>query len=349
MLAAFHGVKSVNLQLALPLSAMGNRSFLVFTLTFGLGFVRWAVAQTAAPGDTAWKAGGFASLQVNQVAFVHWAAGGENSLSLTALGGAFVHYSQGKNYWHNTLLMHYGFHNTQYTRTTRKNVDLLEVTSKGGRQLSAHWYYSALLNARTQFAPGYIFPNDSVVVSRFFAPAFINVSLGADYKPVPFFSLYVSPVTGRLLVVANQAIANQLNNGSSIWGNDPAQYDSAGNLLRNAKQLRPELGAFLAATFDKEVLKNVTVTSKLQLFNNYTDKDPANRKNIDVLFDLLVNMKINKLLTTTFLLNLIYDHNIIIADLDENGQPTGRAGPRTQIKENFGVGLSYRFGDAMKN
>ncbi len=327
---------------------MTNKSCLVITLTLAFVFVRCALAQTADPADTAWKAGGFASLQVNQVAFVHWAAGGENSLSLTALGGAFIHNTLGKNYWHNTLLMHYGFHNTQYTRTTRKNVDLLEVTSKAGRQLSAHWYYSALLNARTQFAPGYIFPNDSVVVSRFLSPAFINVSLGADYKPVPFFSLYLSPVTGRLLLVANQAIANQLSNGASIWGNDPAQYDSAGNLLRNAKRMRPELGTSLVATFGKEVVKNVTVTSKLQLFNNYTDKDPSNRKNIDVLFDLLVNMKVNKLLTTTFLLNLIYDHNIIIADLDKNGQPTGRAGPRTQIKENFGVGLSYRFGDEMK-
>jgi hypothetical protein len=64
------------------------------------------------------------------------------------------------------------------------------------------------------------------------------------------------------------------------------------------------------------------------MFNNYTDRDKSNRANIDVNWEVMVNLKANKFLTTSIFTHLIYDHNII---------------KETQFKEVLGVGVSYKF------
>ncbi|MCS6990734.1 MAG: DUF3078 domain-containing protein [Chitinophagales bacterium] len=304
-------------------------------------------AQTAEV-DTSWKSGGYGSLQFNQVAFSHWAAGGENSLSLTVLAYVFANYTLGKNYWHNSAFFNYGFIKSQYVNSIRKNTDLIDLNSKAGRELKGKFYYTALANFRSQFAPGYIYPNDSDVVSRFLAPAYLTASVGMEWKPYSYLTFYLSPATGRFVFVLDQDIANIVINDASQWGNPPALYDTAGNLLQNGGKVRSEFGALFTASLNKELLKNITVNTKLQLFNNYTDPDRLNRKNIDVFYDLFINMKINKYISASFFTNIIYDHNITIADLDKEGQPTGTSGPRTQIKEGIGVGVTYTFGDPVK-
>ncbi|MCS6916126.1 MAG: DUF3078 domain-containing protein [Chitinophagales bacterium] len=326
-----------------------NSIFQFFLAGGGILFIlsQQLSAQTVG-ADTSWKKGGYGSLQFNQVAFSHWAAGGENSLSLTTLGYAYANYTKGKNYWHNSAFLNYGFIQSQYVRGIRKNTDLIDLNSKAGREFKGNFYYTALVNFRSQFAPGYIYPNDSDVVSRFLAPAYLTASAGIEWKPYSYLTFYFSPATGRFIFVASQDIANIVINGASQWGNPPAVYDTLGNLVKNGGKVRTEFGALFTASFNKEVVKNVTVNTRLQLFNNYTDADRLNRRNIDVFYDLFINMNVNKYITASFFTNIIYDHNVTIADLDKNGQPTGTAGPRTQIKEGMGVGLTYTFGDPVK-
>ncbi|MBK6838589.1 MAG: hypothetical protein IPG90_10190 [Bacteroidetes bacterium] len=70
------------------------------------------------------------------------------------------------------------------------------------------------------------------------------------------------------------------------------------------------------------------MASKLELFNNYTDKDKDNVKNIDVNWEVGLLMKVNKFMTASVLTQLIYDANTIA---------------RTQFKEVIGVGVGYKF------
>ena len=65
--------------------------------------------------------------------------------------------------------------------------------------------------------------------------------------------------------------------------------------------------------------------------------------NIDVNWDLMINMKVNEWLSASLICNLIYDHDIDIAvDSDNDGIPEA-VGPRTQFKEVLGVGLNMKF------
>ncbi len=267
--------------------------------------------------------GGFSLLTFNQVKITNWAAGGEDALSSTAILNFFGNFKKDKVIWDNTIDLGYGLLKNG-KRDFRKNEDKIELNSKFGYQAFGKVFYSALINFRSQFDMGFIYPNDSthIQVSQFMAPGYLSISIGMDYKPVDFFSLYISPATGKFTFISRQNLANK-----GAFGVEPAVLEN-GEVIKNGKKVRAEFGASLSTRIQKDIVKNVNVSSKLVLFNNYTDKDKDNRKNIDVIWEVMVNIKAGKFLTTTIMTNLIYDQNVIA---------------KNQFKEVLGVGFSYKF------
>lgn len=283
-----------------------------------------------------WIKGGDAGLNFSQSSFTNWAAGGENALSLTAYTNVFSNYKKGENTWDNSLSLAYGMLQSGHT-AVRKNEDKIDFTSKYGRYAFAkRWYYSALLNAKSQFAPGYNFPDDSTVISRFAAPAYLLVALGLDYKTTDgVFTLFVSPLTMKTTIVNDYRLAN-----AGAYGVEAAEYDTAGVLLKEGKLVRYELGGYIRAQFKKDIAKNVTLASKLELFSNYLDRP----ENIDVNWEVLLNMKINKFLVCNVATQMIYDNDIPIAvERTIDGVKLMGTGPRLQFKEVLSLGLSYKF------
>lgn len=306
-----------------------------------LGGYGSVMSQIQIAEDTAvkgWKFGGFATLTINQVALSNWAAGGESALSSTALANLFLKYRNEKAYFESVLDGGFGYITTQ-TQRLRKNEDKIELNSKYGRRINQAWYYAGMMNFRTQFAPGYNYPDDSSKISDFMAPAFLSLAIGADYKPVEWFTLFLSPATGRLTVVNDQTLADL-----GQFGVTPAVLDANGNVIEPGQRTRYEFGAYLRARMQKDVFKNIQVLSNLQLFNNYTDPIPEQRVNLDVNWETTVLIKANRWLTTSVYFNLIYDHDIAIPlTRVVNGVEERYTGPRTQFKEVLGIGLSYKF------
>ena len=233
------------------------------------------------------KYGGFTLLTFNQVSLSNWAAGGENALSATGVLNVFGNYKKDRIAWDNTLDLGYGMLKSGNTGV-RKNEDKMELNSKFGYQAFGKVFYTALVNFRSQFSKGYNYPNDSVPVSQFMAPGYLSVSLGMDYKPTDYFSIYLSPATGRFTFVNNQTLAD-----SGAFGVDRAIVEG-GIIVKHGKRVRSEFGASLSTGIHKDIFKNVNLVSKLVLFNNYTDKEKPNRKNIDVNWEVMLNIKAGK-------------------------------------------------------
>ncbi|MBS1537493.1 MAG: DUF3078 domain-containing protein [Bacteroidetes bacterium] len=289
--------------------------------------------------DTSWKLGGFVSVNVNQVSLNNWAAGGESSFSLTGLFNFFANYRFENASWDNSLDLGYGVIKSD-GNPMRKNEDKIELNSKYGQLAEGNFFYSALMNFRTQFANGYNYPNDSIEISSFVAPAYITAALGLDFRPKPYFSIFLSPATGRITIVTNQVLAD-----SGAFGVDKAVFDASGKKVSDGKNTRIEFGALLSAKFQNDIMDNVNLLSKITLFDNYTDKNVDNRTNIDVNWDVLVSMKVNKYISANIFANVIYDHDIAIATYETiNGVKTevGK-GPKTQFKESLGVGFGVKF------
>ena len=149
------------------------------------------VAQDATPDSVSnWTIGGVTSLTFNKVTLTNWASGGENSSAGTFLFNSHFNYKKDKVNWDNTIDLGYGL-TKQGTKDNVKSEDRVYLVSKYGYAASKQWFYSGLVDFKTQLAPGYKDPSDPLLkkrISDLMAPAYTNVSLGMDYKPSKNFS-----------------------------------------------------------------------------------------------------------------------------------------------------------------
>lgn len=266
-----------------------------------------------------WKKGGTAALTFSQTSLSNWSGGGDNAISTNAQLNLFANYTKAKNAWDNTLKLEYGLLK-QGDQGVRKSIDKIDFVTKYGHQASKKWYYSALLDFKTQFAKGYNYAKSEdesdVKVSNFMAPAYILLSLGMDYKPNETFSAYISPITGKTTVVNDDDLSD-----AGAFGVDPGD------------KIRTEFGALSKLTLKKTIAKNVDLKSTLDLFTAYETFG-----NIDVNWDLMINMKVNKFLTASINTTLVYDDDVEYVNKDGVNK-----GVKVQFKEILGIGLAYSF------
>lgn len=273
------------------------------------------------PKDTTvknWKLGGLFNLNVNQGSQSNWSAGGEKfSFSLNSYLNVFAFYKKNKNSWDNNLDLAYGVVNTT-SLGSRKASDRIDLLSKYGYALSPKWNVAALFNLRTQFAKGFAYSktaagiDTSVVISKTFAPAYLLLSLGFDYKPTADLSIFISPLTERWIIVTDDLIA-------PLYG------------LDSGKNVKNELGAFVSVNYAKKLGAKFVYKTKLDLFSNYKQ----NPQNIDVFWSNAVTAKITKYINFSFNLDMIYDDNT------QNVNPA--KGPAPQWLQLMGIGFAYNF------
>ena len=126
----------------------------------------------------------FLHLNLAQTSLTNWAAGGQNSFAINGLLSTFANYKRGKTVWVNSLDLGYGLLK-QGESGYRKTDDKFDFLSKYGYEAFKNFYYAALLNFKTQMAPGYKYTDAAgqKQISDLFAPAYLLVALGLDYKP----------------------------------------------------------------------------------------------------------------------------------------------------------------------
>lgn len=281
-----------------------------------------------------WKKSAVINIGISQSSFTNWSAGGLNSISANGLLSVAANYKSEKSAWDNSLDLGYGILQQGKSNSYIKTDDKIDFNTKYGRVASKSWYYSALVNFKTQFTDGYNYPNDSVIISRFLAPGYLVAAVGMDYKPNDIFGVFIAPFTSKSTFVNDQTLAN---NGA--FGVDKAEYNSLGGITKLGKMYRSEFGGYLKMIFKKDLMKNVMFQTKLDLFSNYLN----NPGNIDVNWENLLVLKVNKFISASISTALIYDDDIDI-NIDANNDGIAEeSGPRVQFKEVIQVGLSYKF------
>lgn len=266
-----------------------------------------------------WKVKGNFSIGFSQVSLTNWVAGGENSISGNISLRVAADYKKGKHSWSNFLLTSYGLQKLGKSEF-QKNEDIIEINSKYGYQVGKKWNYAVNMNLRTQYSPGYKTPEDSIKVSDFFAPAYIVLSTGFDYKPNDNFSLLLAPVSGKFTIVADDLLSSV-----GAYGVDPG---STG---------RAEFGAFIQLIYTKEnLIKNVNFINNLNLFSNYFE----NPEKIDVNWQMIFDLKVNKWLTASLSTHLIYDYDIKFVEIVDGQEVLT---DKVQFMESFSLGLAVAF------
>ncbi|OSZ81497.1 hypothetical protein CAP36_09775 [Chitinophagaceae bacterium IBVUCB2] len=271
------------------------------------------------PADTSkknWKRGGIYSLNVSQASLTNWAAGGDEfSLAVNSLLSMYAFYQKDKHSWDNTFDFNLG-----YVKSTsiggRKNDDRFDLLSKYGYALTSKLNLAGLVNLRSQFFKGYTFDNNvKSLSSNFLAPGYLLVSAGLDYKPIKELSIFISPLTARWVIVRDTALSNK-----GAYGVTPGQKSNL------------EIGAFASINYMKEISKNITYKARLDLFSNYR----RNPQNVDLFMSNILNVKLSKVLSATWGVDLIYDDDVKLFG-------PNRTSPALQVKSLVGIGLLVKF------
>jgi hypothetical protein len=273
-----------------------------------------------------WKKGGVLSLNLAQTSLTNWSAGGQKSFAINGLLSTFANYKRGKTSWVNSLDIGYGLLK-QGSTGYRKTDDKFDLLSKYGYEAFKNFYYAALLNFKTQMTPGWKYNEDNskTKISNLFAPAYLLAALGLDFKPTDHFSAFIAPLTGKITFVTDKVLSD-----AGAFGVKPGE-----NTLS-------EFGGYIRAiytrnNFKNEFLKNVTFTTKVDLFSNYIEHP----ENIVVNWETLIAFKVNKYISASISTQLIYDDKIKVPVTREGIPKT--IGSLVQFKEILGVGFSYNF------
>lgn len=271
-----------------------------------------------------WKTGGVFAITGSQTSLFNWAAGGENSVSLNGLLSLFANYKKGKGAWDNSLDIGYGMMKQGFDKEVpfTKTDDKIDLLSKYGYRAFRSWYYAALFNFKTQMTPGYAKPGDEKKISDFFAPAYTILALGMDYKPNSYFSAFIAPVTAKWTFVMDDELS-----AMGAFG------------VEKGQNVKNEFGGYVRVIFSKNdfksaFLRNISFTTKIDLYSNYL-KEP---EKIDVNWETLIAIKVNKYITINLTTHLIYDYD---TKFESEFNPEGV--DKVQFKEIFGVGFSYKF------
>ena len=262
--------------------------------------------------DTTWKRGGTLGLNLNQISLSNWASGGDNVVGFSLQFNYFVNYKKGRHLWNNQLELDYGLNKTK-SEGTKKTNDNIFLSSLYGYELTPNLYLSGLMTFQTQFAKGYDYTTDPrTYISGFMSPGYLLAGAGFTWKPKPWFTATFTPATWRGTFVTSKALSEEGQFGVS-----------------SGKHLYSEFGANLQMIVQYEFLKNMSIFSRLNFYSNYLKKP----QNIDINWDVQLNMAINKWFTALISTNMIYDDDTKILQKD------GTKGPRLQFKEVLGIGF----------
>ncbi|MBT8261981.1 MAG: DUF3078 domain-containing protein [Bacteroidia bacterium] len=277
-----------------------------------------------------WTKSGNVSLLFNQAAFnAEWQGGG---ISNIAGNGSLVYnmnYRKGKLSWDNNIIADYGLTKLANEDYVQKTNDRLELTSLIGKQIKeTNWYYSGLLNFKTQFDSGFeeterteivngeeITITNRTRITKFLSPAYLLVGPGIMWKKSDNLKVNVAPASARLVFVDGQFTdpndpRNRLDANNAYFGVD------AGDTLRF------EFGAALNGYAKFKVMENITLENILALYSNYLE-DP---QNVDIDYTANLIMAVNEWIKVNLAFQAIYDDNAIQG---------------FQIREALGIGVTY--------
>ena len=170
-------------------------------------------------GEKAWKFTGNVGLNAAATGLWNWAAGGNNNVNAVANTKLRLLYSKNNVAWDTNLDLEYGLSwiDQDYDKL-QKSSDRINFSTKFGWEFAKTWYLTVLGGFQSQFDLGrnYNGTNDfDPIISKFLAPSYTDISVGIDWKPNDIFSVYLSPVAGRLTSVY---VSQSMNN-------NPAYYD----------------------------------------------------------------------------------------------------------------------------
>lgn len=279
---------------------------ITFSLVAFFALLSMHAQETATDTTKFWTKKGNISLLFNQSAYnKQWLGGGTSNIAGNFGLNYDFNYKKEDIVWDNKFILAYGLTKIKGDEKTAKTDDRLELNSLWGKKAKGQWYYSMFFNFKTQMDTG-LDKNDEKI-SHFFSPAYFQLGPGMLWKKSNNLSINFSPATAKLIVVHPHF--TEFGPSFGVLQGDSSRF---------------EFGASISGYYKFNIMTNVSVENRLNLYSNYLDKP----QNVDVDYQMNVIMKINKYLSANVAVQAIYDDNSVQA---------------VQVRELFGLGVNYGF------
>ncbi len=266
-----------------------------------------------------WEFRGVGQFLISQVFTKNWAKGGESSVSSLLKGDVHLDYKLEKFKYENLFRAKFGIIKHRDERV-RKNEDFWEFSTTAGFKAYRQWYYSFGFNLKSQFAPGYNYPDDSTKVSGLFSPGYLYTTAGFEYNPDKTIFLTFSPLTYRSTFVTDTVNINHSKFGIPL-----------------NKKLKSELGVLIKLTHTHKFSEDVNIENRLQLFADY-----QGFKKIDFDWEMNLRIALGPFFTVNLTSHVLYNTDIKFPVLDDSGTEIDRK-PKIQFREWLGFGIAYKF------
>lgn len=251
---------------------------------FSLCLATMVFAQEAEQKPSPWSCTGVVGLNASATGLVNWAAGGNNNVNGVAFGKLRLLYNENSLSWETNLDLEYGIsYIDQEFDPFQKSSDKINFTTKFGWEMAKTWYLTASADFKSQFAPGRTYGQSDAydpIISKFLAPAYTDISVGIDWKPNSIFSIYLSPVAGRLTSVyvsdafADKSAKNgqadlekELKETYAVWKYDV--NEETGEVVKNYdSNLRGKLGLSIKGAINY-TYKDLKIITSIGLYTPY--------------------------------------------------------------------------------
>ena len=252
----------------------------------------------------------------------NWYKGGESNMATTLYAMGYFNYDNRKGLqWDNKAEWKLGLYGmaSDSLRWLRVNEDLLRLNSKLGYKAFKNFYYTAEWDFQTSLFNTYK-SNTYIRTSGPFSPIRMSLSLGMDYKWKNYVSVFVSPLSYKLVYVADMSYKE------GVLPEENIAYQVG---ITDGTRQSNQLGALIRTDFDYDFNESIGMEVHFSFFGNYVGKI----KGVEVGCEVIGNFKINRFLSAKVSLYPRYDSTTIPAD---GGKP------KMQFYELISLGFNYK-------
>lgn len=233
-----------------------------------------------------WTTSSTPALKIDQKYYDNWSSSGNSQIALTTTFFGNYKYTHSKFIWDNVADLAFGYNwqdldgdttmrGLRALESRRKSEDKIDLTSTFSMKLKSAWNVNASMNFKSQFGNGYVYSGTGLlqteeIVSGFMAPAYLTTAIGFE-KKYDNWNVSLSFLTGKTTFVYNDSLIARGYDYGVLQDKSDDDYE----------HVYFGLGSYVKFFYKKDIVKNLNLYTRLELFYDYRKPGTLSWKTLD--------------------------------------------------------------------
>ncbi len=258
-----------------------------------------------------WRREATLMLQVTQnYVTSNWYQGGSSSFAGLGIAKGQVSYITDRFTWENTGEWRIGGSTVSADSLHKVNTtdDILRLYSKANLRIVPKLFTSISAEMETRLLPTYK-SNSMELKSAPFSPFRFTAAFGIDYKPVKNLSVSFSPISYKVIHIADSARVKSTDYG-----------------LETGQRTQHNIGSSVRLEYTWKPVREVAIETRFYTYTNY--------RNVEVDLEVNCDFIINRFMSARLMLHPRYDSSVVME---------GDKHAKIQFRELLSIGFAHKF------